>query len=267
MTVAATRALAGRRVVITRPRLQAASLVAALEEHGAEVLEFPTIQVQPVADLTEVDAAIEALPETDWVIFTSVNGVEQFCDRLEAVGAGSAALSACHVASIGPATAEALRERGVTPERVPDRYQAEGLLEALGDEGWSGRRVLIPRAAKAREILPEDLRRRGARVDVVPVYRTVRPDLDPEPLRQRLVAREVDAITFTSSSTVTNFIAFFPGEEARSLLEASGAAVACIGPITAGTAREAGFPVAVEADEFTVAGLVQALVDHLGSGR
>ncbi|MFQ5719831.1 MAG: uroporphyrinogen-III synthase [Acidobacteriota bacterium] len=258
-------ALAGRTVVITRPREQAASLARALHDLGAAVMEFPVIAIEPVDDPARIDAAVARLATTDWVIFTSVNGVTLFLDRVENLDGDLASLQGCRVAAIGPVTAGALEERGVTPCRIPAHYQAEGLLASLGDVDWSGKRVLVPRAWRAREVLPETLRAAGATVDVLPVYRTVRPDLDVSSLREAIEAGGIDAVTFTSSSTVSAFVSCVGAEEAPHLLVAGQVAVACIGPITAATAREAGLSVAVEARSFTAEGLADALVEYFSA--
>lgn len=254
--------LAGRTVIITRARAQAGPLAAALEREGARVLTFPTIQVEPLADLGPLDRAITRLEVTDWVVFTSANGVERFFARLEALDRDEKSLAQVKVVAIGTATAEALRERGVRPRLVPERHQAEGVIESLSEENWPGRRVLIPRAEKGREVVPEALRQLGAKVEVVAVYRTVRPQTDPAPLREALARNAIAAITFTSSSTVTNFTRFFAAGEAARVLSQAGVVVACIGPITSATAREMGMTVGVEARSFTVDGLARALGEY-----
>ena len=257
-----SRPLENRGVVVTRPRSQAAGLVALLEENGARVVEFPTIRIEPVESFDKIDAAVQDMAAYDWVIFTSVNGVAGFARRLGELGKDADVLRTVRVAAIGPATAAALGELGVDVEAVPERYQAEGLIAALGRESLDGARILIPRAEHARDVLPEELRRLGARVEVLVVYRTVRPDVDPAILRRALRGGQVDVLTFTSSSTVTNFVATFATGEAVRLVREAGAVVACIGPITAGTARQAGFDVAVQPESFTVPALAAALVEH-----
>ncbi len=255
------RPLHGLGVVTTRPAAQSAGLSAALRAAGARVVEFPTIATVPVEDLGPVDAAITSLGDRHWVIFTSANGVEAFFHRMRAVGRDARAFGAARVAAIGPATAEALAGHGIRADVIPHRYQAEGLLEALGNLP-TGARILIPRAAVARDVLPATLRARGCQVDVVPVYRTVQPPADVEGLLRSLEERRIQAITFTSSSTVRHFCDLLAGEEVGSLLRKAGVVVACIGPITAGTARGLGVEVEVEASTFTVPGLVAALAAH-----
>ena len=253
------RPLFNRGIVVTRPRSQAVSLVEQLSAAGARVLEFPTIAVEPVVDNAELDQTLRVLHSYAWVLFTSANGVDIFFARLKDLGMNSCALGSSKVAAIGTATASALERWGVRADIVPAEYQAEGLLEALGGVELQGTRFLIPRAQKARDILPEKLRQQGALVDVLVTYRTVRPSVDVDALRQALATAKVDAITFTSASTVTNFASVFqPGEAAR-LVHRAGVAVACIGPVTVAAAVAAGLTVQVQADQFTVEHLVAAL--------
>jgi uroporphyrinogen III methyltransferase/synthase len=244
-------------VVVTRPRRRADALSSRLRELGAAVVEYPTIAIEPPEDLGPLRRAVRALPEYDWVVFTSVNGVDRVLSALEgAAGEPSDALAGSRVAAIGPATADALRAAGVRVDVVPDEYRAEALLRALrgATECLEGRRVLLARAAEAREVLPEGLRRSGARVDEVAAYRTVPGRPDVEDLPAGLRRGEVDWLTFTASSTVRNFVDL-AGRDVGP------ARVATIGPITAGTAQELGLPVHAVAEEYTVPGLVRALVD------
>jgi uroporphyrinogen III methyltransferase/synthase len=252
-------ALSGRRIIVTRARAQAGELTRRIGALGGEVIEFPTIEIQPPSSYEALDAAIAAIDTYDWLIFTSVNGVEQFLARFEMAGKSPAALQSKHVAAIGPLTAQRLKAVGIQNCLVPRQYQAEGILEALRPEELRGRRVLIPRAAQAREILPETLRQWGAVVDVVEAYRTAIPTAEAAGLEEMLLQRKIDMITFTSSSTVNNFAKIF-GE--RKLSELLGdTAIGCIGPITEGTIRERGGRAAVVSTEFTVSGLVAAMVE------
>jgi len=257
-----TPALAGRRIVVTRARAQARELRELLEVEGAEVIDFPTIRTTAPHDYAPADRAIAHLGEYRWVVFTSGTGVAAFIDRIRVLGCSPEALRAPRLAAIGPGTAGALRARGFEAELAPDEFRAEALVAAFARENLHGARVLIPRAAEARSVLPDGLRARGAIVDVVPVYRTQLEQEHPPEIRQRLLDGPVDAVTFTSSSTVRNFLALLGSEAARSL---RGALVACIGPVTAATAREAGLEVAVVADTYTIPGLVAALRSALGS--
>jgi uroporphyrinogen III methyltransferase/synthase len=256
------RPLFGRRVVVTRARAQASELSAELEKLGAEVYEFPTIEIVPPEDFGPLDSAIRDLDSFDWLVYTSVNGVEAFVDRLRHHGLDLRAVPrGAKVAAIGPATAERLEEVGLRVNVVPKEYRAEALIEALDSGSLAGKRVLIPRARVAREILPEKLREAGAEVVVPPAYESVPSSGGREELSLRLRSGEIDCVTFTASSTVENFVGAFGEEEAVRLL--SGTKVACIGPITAETAWKRGFRVDAVADEYTIPGLVEAVVDTL----
>jgi uroporphyrinogen III methyltransferase/synthase len=255
------RPLRGLRIVVTRAREQAAELVRALEGLGAEVLVAPAIRVEPLGadELEPLAAALEGLRAYRWVVFTSQNTVQVVCDRMAEWGRSPHELRAVPVAAIGPATAAALEARGVTPEVVPPQFVAEGVLEALAARGGlRGARVLLPRAAEARDVLPDGLRALGADVDVIPVYRTVGAAGDGGALAAALLAGTIAAVTFTSSSTVRHFVDLV----GRAAATTPRYAAAVIGPVTAATARQLGLPVAVEAEEYTVPGLVDALVRH-----
>jgi len=244
-----SRPLFGRKVVVTRAREQASELVDRLHRLGAETVELPAITIDEPGDGgAALRGAALRVGHYDWVIFTSANAVERFCARLH----DARSLAGVRVAAIGPGTAGALRSFGVEPDLVPENFVAESLIEVFP---FGNGEVLLPRAAVAREVLPESLRAKGWRVDVVEAYLT-RP---AEPSASALAeAGKADAITFTSSSTVTNFL-HVAG------LDAVPPVVVCIGPVTAETAREAGLTVDVVAEEHTIDGLVQALVEALPS--
>lgn len=251
-------ALSGQRVLITRPRQQTAAFVRGLEALGATAVVFPAVEILPLEDLTALDAAVRGVGERDWLVFTSVNGVRHFLARCEELGC-TESLGRLDIAAIGPQTARLLRERGVSVNLVPDEYRAEGILAALGAERVRGRRFLLARVAGARDVLPETLRRWGAEVTVVEAYRN-------EPVRQgaRELARileRVDWVTFTSPSTVNAFAELL--EEAGVETPGAGIRVACIGPVTADAASGRGLEVDVVAREYTVAGLIQALVEFV----
>jgi uroporphyrinogen III methyltransferase / synthase len=233
--------LAGRRIVITRAREQADTLAARLSALGAAVIELPTIEIRPPADPAPLDRAIADLPSYDWLIFTSANGVRAFIDRLPDLRALRGKICA-----IGPATRAAIEALHLKIDLMGEQYVAESLVEAFAPHPLEGKRILLPRAAVARDIIPVELRKRGAHVDVVEAYRTVAPEIRDIP--------KFDAITFTSSSTVKNFVA---AAGAESL---AGAQVVTIGPVTSQTARDLGLTVAAEAGVYTVDGLVDALV-------
>jgi uroporphyrinogen III methyltransferase / synthase len=253
------RPLFGRQVVVTRARAQAGELSERLEALGAQVIEFPTIESRPPEDFGPLDAAIRDLDSFGWLVFTSVNGVESFVERLWHHGLDLRAVPReAKVAAIGPATAQRTRDLGLSVDVVPEEFRAEALISALDDGALVGSRVLIPRAKVAREILPDSLREAGAEVVVPPAYETVPSSEGREELAKRLRAGEVDCVTFTASSTVENFASAF-GDETAGLL--TNTKVACIGPITADTARKHGVRVDAEANEYTIPGLIEAVIE------
>lgn len=259
------RPLFGRRVVLTRAQEQAGEFAQLLAAFGAEVIEAPTIQIVPPASWDDIDRAISRLADYAWLIFTSLNGVKPFMDRLKLARKDSRVLAHLQICAIGPRTAQELGRFGVSPDVVPAEYQAEGLLAALAGRDLRGKRVLIPRAEVAREILPEQLRVMGATVDVVPVYRTVAPAADLSRLKEQIGAGTIDVVTFTSSSTVRNFVDMVGGvDEARRL--GVKMVIACIGPVTAQTAEENGLPVTIVAPENTVPALADAIVRYFNEG-
>jgi uroporphyrinogen III methyltransferase/synthase len=258
------RPLFGKRVLMTRAKDQAGELAVLLAGYGAEPIEAPTIEIAQPADWTPVDRAIDDIRAYDWVIFTSVNGVSRFMMRMRARGRDARALAGCRLCCIGPRTAQELERFGLTADSIPADYQAEGVLATLGDRDLTDARVLIPRAEVARELLPDELRARGARVDVVSVYRTILPSGDDHEWRRQLAEGQVHAVTFTSSSTVRNFVELLGGVDgAKASLQ--GVAIACIGPITARTVEEHGLAVAIMPAENTVPALVEAIVHYYGS--
>jgi uroporphyrinogen III methyltransferase/synthase len=250
--------LRGKRILVTRARSQALSLVQRIESLGGEVVEFPTIEIRPPESYGPLDQAINQIESYDWLIFTSVNGVEQFLNRFEKLEKNIADLAGIEVGAIGPETAKRLTAAQIQPSLVPKQYQAEGILEALIPETVLGKRILIPRAAKARDILPETLRQWGARVDVVEAYQTVLPQIDVSALCKSLREGTIDMITFTSSSTATNFAAMLRDQDLPRLL--SRAVIACIGPITRKTVEDLGMRPEIVSEEFTIPGLVSAMV-------
>jgi uroporphyrinogen III methyltransferase / synthase len=256
----AEKPLAGRRIVVTRARAQAGVLVQRITDLGGVVIECPTIEIQLPGNFLAFDRALARLDSYDWLIFTSVNSVEPFLARLAHVGKSVGQLARLKVAAIGSETAKRLHGAGISVTVVPQRYQAEGILDSLGAAEMNGKSVLIPRAAKARNVLPETLRQWGANVDVVEAYRTAAPKIDVAALRQRWQRGDVDIVTFTSSSTVRNFVGLFAATDLTSIL--GNAAIACIGPITAKTVEDLGGKVAITAREFTIDGLVKAMVDY-----
>jgi uroporphyrinogen III methyltransferase/synthase len=259
--------LFGKRVLVTRPEGQSDKMARALRDAGADPIEAPTVRVVPPRDPALFTHHVENLGEYDWVIFTSVNGVQALFSELRRQGRDSRALGRAKIAAIGPATAAALELHGIVPDEVPDEYRGEAVAEVLlRNEGQvAGKRIFLPRAEVAREALPDALRARGAHIDVVPAYRTepARPE-DFARIRQRLVERTIDIVTFTSSSTVTRLVEGL-GSEANDLL--GRVQLAAIGPITADTLAALRLPAQVIATEYTATGLVAALVAHFATRR
>ena len=253
------RLLHGRRVLITRARHQVDPFRRELVDLGASVVEIPTIEIQPMPTDERVQKAIASLGRTALVIFASANAVDIFFRMLLATGGDARALHACKLCAIGQETAESLETRGLRPELVTSEYTAEGLAKAL--EGWEmeGMRVLVPRAEVARDALPSLLAKRGAEVEILPVYRAMCPPDASASLLRLFDAEGVDVITFTSSSTVANFVRAFPEDRLPAVL--GDAEVACMGPVTADTARKLGLQVAIVAREYTTHGLVQAIAE------
>jgi len=259
-----TRPLFGKRVLVTRAREQAGELSSLLAERGAEPVECPAIRIVPPASWAELDGAIADLSRYQWLVFTSVNGVKPFMERLQHKGLDGRAVAGLRLCCIGPRTAEALAAYGLRADVIPAEYQAEGLIEAMRAIGVKGQRVLIARAAVAREILPEQLRALGADVQVVTVYRTVLPEVEADRVKDLLKKQALHVLTFASSSTVRNFSGLFSSREEMRRLT-SGAVVACIGPITAKTAAAEGLAVTITAAENTIPALVEAIVQYFST--
>lgn len=249
-------ALAGRVVVVTRPREQARGLCDALEGRGARTVLFPTIAPRPLADPGRVDAVVGGLAAYAWIVFTSANAVRFFGERLDA--AGAALPPGVRVAAVGPATARALAGRGLPVHAVPEEFRGGRVAEALG--AVAGRHVLLPRADLGREETVEALRARGAVVHDLTVYHTAPAAPDPE--GRRALDAGVDAVTFTSPSAARNFATLL-GDRAIPLLH--GTVVACIGPSTADAVRALGVAVQVQPDVYTVPSLVAALEAHFAA--
>ncbi len=255
----AKRPLHGRRILITRAQHQVDPLRRELVDMGAAVVEIPTIEIRAMPTDERVRKAIANLDRTILVIFASSNAVAIFFKMLVETGADARALHASKLCAIGQETAEMLEKHGLRPELVTSEYTAEGLAKAL--EGWEmdGMRVLVPRAEVARDALPSLLSMRGAEVEILPVYQAVCPAMAGPSLLRLFGAEGVDVITFTSSSTVANFVRAFPDDRLPAVL--GDAEVACMGPVTADTARKLGLRVDIVAREYTAHGLVQAIVE------
>jgi uroporphyrinogen III methyltransferase / synthase len=250
--------LFGKRIIVTRAREQASEFLSALSEMGAECLEFPTIKVIPPESWEGLDRGIGNTETYHWLILTSVNGVKYFFDRLETLGRDVRDLKGVKIAAIGPATAEAVKSKGLRIDLIPEEYRAESVVEAFRKEGIQGKRILLPRALEAREVLPQELLKLGAVVDVVEAYRTVKPEEDREAVMALLRQGDIHMVTFTSSSTVSNFMDMFQGVPVLEWMEKT--AVACIGPVTAKRAQDQGLKVSLVAPEYTIPSFTQAIV-------
>ncbi|MCA9470787.1 MAG: uroporphyrinogen-III C-methyltransferase [Nitrospirales bacterium] len=255
------RPLFGKRLLVTRPKHQAPQFSRLLEAFGAEAVECPTLEIVPPESWSPVDHAIANLSTYQWLILTSVNGVRAFMERLKHHGRDIRSLAGLRLCCIGPRTAEEAARYGILADVVPDEYQAEGVIDSMEKAGVVGQRILIPRAEVAREILPRRLREMGASVDLVTTYRAVLPTVQLETLKNRLASRSIHYLTFASSSTVRNFCGLFENQETLIRL-VEGATIACIGPITAETARECGLSVGVVAKSNTIPALAEAIVEH-----
>ena len=257
------RPLLGKRIVVTRAREQASDLVKRLSGLGAECLEYPTIRVVAPDDASPLEAAIENLSAYDWIVFTSFNGVKFFFERLFDLGRDVRALNGLKIAAIGPVTAEKLFSHGFKCDIVPGNYRAEAVVESFRKVDLQGKKILLPRAAEARPVLPEELRKMGAQVDEVTAYLTQKVQDNADQLIEQLAAKAIDLITFTSSSTVKNFKALLPAGNFKDLI--AGVTVASIGPITTETAAELGFEVQITAESYTIPGLCAAILNYYSS--
>lgn len=255
------RPLLGKTVVITRARGQAGEFSRLLRNYGARVIEFPTIEIVSPDSWKSVDRAIDNLETYHWLIFTSTNGVKYLLDRLRLKKRRLAEFKDLRFCAIGPRTAQELEKAGVKVDMVPDQYYAEALVGRFGVEQLKGTRILLARAKKARDLLPRELRRLGARVDVVEVYQTRAPNISGQEIERVFQENKIDVITFTSSSTVENFLQLY--EENVGLKHPfAGVAIAAIGPITADTLQKRGIVPHIIPKSFTVRALTEAIVDY-----
>ena len=252
------RPLFGKKIVITRARAQASDLVSKLSGLGAACIEIPTIEIAPAQDITPLRSAVENLKNYDWIVFTSVNGVKFFFDTLNDIGKDVRALGHLKFACIGPVTKECLKGHGIVSDILPETYRAESVIKAFSGIEIKNKKVLLPRAKIARTILPEELTKMGAEVHEVTAYETRLNTEGKQELIELLKNREIDAVTFTSSSTVSNFMSFFDSEDEKKLL--NGLVFASIGPITSDTCRSLGIEPDIEAGEFTIQGLINSLL-------
>jgi uroporphyrinogen-III synthase len=252
--------LAGRRVLVTRAAHQAGKLSEALRALGAEPVEVPVLEIQPPESFKALDEALLGLAGYDWLILTSANTVRTLDERAAQLGVALAQPVGLKIAAVGEATAEAARKTGLILTFVPELYVAESLIDGLRGQ-VAGSKILLVRAAAARDLIPDALRAAGALVDEVDAYRNVMPVVAPEQLRQAL-AKGIDAVTFTSSSSVTHLAA--AADAAGVPWPFSGVSAATIGPITSATLRELGWEPAVEANPSDIPGLVAAVARLLG---
>ncbi|TBV79879.1 MAG: uroporphyrinogen-III C-methyltransferase [Desulfobulbaceae bacterium] len=263
------RPLFGQRILVTRSREQASDLVRGLEDMGAFCLEGATIALAAPPDWTPLDQALARIAAYQWLLFTSPNAVRFFFQRLAVLGRDSRDLHGPKIAAIGAATAASLLGHGIKADLLPTQFTAEGLAEALLAQGMTqgmtqgmrGQKILLPRALKARDVLPASLEKAGAGVDIVQVYQNVRPALDQE-VRQALDQREIDLITFTSSSTVTNFVELLGCRSAQLVDLLAGIKIAAIGPITAATVAKVGLSVNIQPQKHTIPELIAAIVEY-----
>ena len=253
-----TKPLFGRGIVITRPEAQAKEMAELLGAAGARVIPFPVIRIAVPESWAPLDTALDRLAAYRWLIFTSANGVAFFFRRLRERGGDIRDLKGIRIATIGPATAAAVEALGIHVDLVPKEYISEGVVRAFAGEDLKGGRVLLPRAAEARDVIPEGLAKMGAEVDVVTVYQTVRTDRDAAELAPLLAAGKIAVVTFTSPSTVTHFLGIMgPGFQLP-----PGVRIACIGPVTAAAAQKAGLTVDILQEQYTIPGLVAAMAAH-----
>ncbi|MDO8568018.1 MAG: uroporphyrinogen-III C-methyltransferase [Dehalococcoidales bacterium] len=252
-----SRPLFGKRVLVTRARHQASALSRLLTECGAKPVELPVIDIKRIPDNAELDTAISNLKKYQWIILTSVNGVEAFFERLHSLKLDTRALSGVRIAVIGSATAQVLEKHGITPDYCPEVYTSQGLITGFGGMKIRGQNFLLPRADIADEELADGITRLGGKVHDVAVYQTVPATDSIARARELLTTGQIDVVTFTSSSTVTNLAAAFDGK-----ISLNGAKTACIGPKTADTAVKAGLKVDILAEKQTIPGLVAAIEDY-----
>jgi uroporphyrinogen-III synthase len=253
--------LSGLRILVGRAAHQAGALSSGLRHLGADVIEIPFIEIRKPRSYRPLDSALKKLHEYNWLILTSVNGVQAFWERLGKLHLSKKDLAHLQIAAIGPATKKAIEKRGLRVDVVPNEYVAESVVARLCD-GVAGRRVLLARAKVARDVIPRELRKLGAQVDVVEAYETVIPRASQARLRGvfKDPKRRPHVITFTSSSTVRNFLLLVAGKSTRPTFDLQGLKLASIGPVTSSTLRELGLPVDIEAGEYTIPGLIDAIV-------
>ncbi len=257
-----TKPLFGKKIVITRAREQASSFMEGLTGLGANCIEFPTIEIIPAEDPGPLDRSIDKINDYHWLLLTSVNGVKCFFNRLYEKGRDARALRDVKVCTIGPKTADAVRGYGIIPDLVPSTYRAEAVVEEFRKFRAAKLKILHPRASKARDILPDELRKMGAALDIVDVYRTIMPENKIERVYKMLEEGDIDMITFTSSSTVNNFMKMFGDKAERIKTWLKDVDIASIGPITSETVKKLGLNITVEPVDSTIDALTEVIIKH-----
>ena len=253
-----TKPLFGKGIVITRPEAQAEEFASLLHAQGARVINFPTIKIVPPVSYDGLDRAIAELSAYQWIIFTSANGVVFFLRRLKELGRDIRDLKDIRICTIGPATAAQLEHLGIRVDLVPDEFISEGVVKAFEKINLRRSRILLPRAETARDVIPEGLAKLGTKVDVVTAYRTVNSGKDKAELEKLMKEGKVDVITFTSPSTVHNFMEIM----GRDYVTPKGVRIACIGPVTAAAVKKAGLPADIIQERYTIPGLVETLIKY-----
>lgn len=257
------KSLFGKGIVITRPEEQSEELAELLHREGARVISFPTVRIVPPESYDALDGALAGIHTYNWVIFTSANGVRFFFERMAALGGDIRNLKGVRICTIGPATQHAVEARGIRVDVVPGKYISEGIVEALSKENMKGAKVLVPRAEIARDVIPAGLVKQGAAVDVVPAYRTVNSGRRAAELLRYMDDGRVDVITFTSPSTVKNFMEIM-GDD---FVLPEHVKIACIGPVTQEEAVRAGLRVDIMQEPYVIAGLVDAIMKYFNGGE
>ncbi|HVO64864.1 MAG TPA: uroporphyrinogen-III C-methyltransferase [Syntrophales bacterium] len=255
-----SKPLFGKGIVITRPEAQAEEFSSLLHAQGARVIHFPTIKIAPAESYEGLDQAIGHLSQYQWIIFTSANGVDFFLKRLKEMGRDLRDMKDIQICAIGPATAAKIVKLGIRVDVVPEEFISEGIVREFEKLNLKGSSVLLPRAEMARDVIPEGLAKLGAKVDIVTAYRTVNSGRDKAELEKLIREGKVDVITFTSPSTVTNFIEIM----GQNYVMPSQIKIACIGPVTAAAVKKAGLQVDILQERYTVPGMVEKLAEYFG---
>ncbi len=252
-----SKPLFGKRILVTRTLEQAGTFLKTLSERGAAPVSFPTIKITEPESFKKLDSAIKRLETYDWVVFTSVNGVKHFFARLTKLGLDVRELKGVKICAIGPMTAKAVRDENIGVDLTPEEFIAEAVIEALSREGIKGKKFLLPRAADAREVIPREIKKQGGKIDVAEAYKTIAPRKRAKEIKEEFLAGRIDVVTFTSSSTVKNFVSIIGKRNLKEILK--GTRVACIGPVTADTAKGFGMDVDIMPANYTIGGLTREM--------